>query len=57
MPLRWANGELSSQRHGGELMFRNSSQLDEGDLTRPGAASITGRTILEVFLVPAHVCG
>ena len=56
-PLRWANGELSSQRHGGELMFRNGSRLDDGDLTHPGAATITGRTILEVFLVPAHGCG
>ena len=38
-------------------MFRNGSRLDEGDLARPGAATITGRTILEVFLVPAHGCG
>ena len=38
-------------------MFRNGSRQDEGDLARPGAATITGRTILEVFLVPAHGCG
>ena len=38
-------------------MFRNGSWLDEGDLARPGVATITGRTILEVFLVPAHGCG
>ena len=38
-------------------MFRNGSRLDEGDLAHPGAATITGRTILEVFLVPAHGCG
>ena len=36
-------------------MFRNGLRLDKGDLTRPGAASITGRTILEVFLVQPMV--
>ena len=53
-PLWWVNGELSSQRHGGELMFCNGSWLDEGDLARHGVTTITSRTSLEVFLVPAH---
>ena len=38
-------------------MFCNGSRLNEGDLARPGSATITGRTILEVFLVPTHGCG
>ena len=37
-------------------MFRNGSRLDEGDLARLGAATITDRTILEAFLVLAHGC-
>ena len=56
-PLWWANGELSFQRHGSELMFCNGSRMDEGDLAHLGPATIAGRTSLEVFLVPAHDCG
>ena len=48
---------MSFQRHGSELMFCNDSRMDEGDLARPGLATIAGRTSLEVFLVPAHDCG
>ena len=53
-PLWWVNSELSSQRHGGESMFYNGSWLDEGELARPSVATITGRTSLGIFLVPAH---
>ena len=53
-PLWWVNGELSSQRHGSELMFCNGSWLDEGDLARHGVATVTSSTSLEVFLVLAH---
>ena len=35
-------------------MFCNSSWLEEGELARPKVATITGRTSLEIFLVPAH---
>ena len=35
-------------------MFCNGSWLDEGELARPSVATITGRTSLGIFLVPAH---
>ena len=52
--LRGVDCKLSSQRHGGELMFCNSLWLDEGELARPRVATITSRTRLEIFLVPAY---
>ena len=39
-PLWWANGELFSQRHGGELMFCNGSWVDEDDLARLGRQTL-----------------
>ena len=54
MPLWWVNGELSSQRHRGELMFCSGSWLDEGELACPRVATITSRTSQETFLVLAH---
>ena len=38
-------------------MFCNGSWMDEGDLARPGAATIAGMTSPEVLFVPAHDCG
>ena len=56
-PLWWANGELSFQRQESELIFCNGSLMDEGDLARPGPATIAGMTSLEVLFVPDHDCG
>ena len=33
-------------------MFCNGPRMDEGDLTRPGPATIAGRASLEVLFVP-----
>ena len=38
-------------------MFCNGSPMDEGDLARPGPATIAGMTSLEVLFVPNHDCG
>ena len=38
-------------------MFCNGSRMDEGDLARPRAATITGMMSPEVLFVPAHDCG
>ena len=52
-----ANGELSFQRQGSELMFYNDSLMDEGDLAHLGEATIAGMMSLEVLFVPGHDCG
>ena len=38
-------------------MFYNGPRMDEGDLARPGPATIAGMTSLEVLFVPDHDCG
>ena len=38
-------------------MFCNDSQMDECDLVRPGAETVTRTTSPGVLFVPAHDCG
>ena len=53
-PLWCVDGELSSQRHGGESMLCNDSWLDGEEFARPSLATITSGTSMGIFLILVH---